>query len=39
MATDLSTSPHTGLNVQLCGEAHLANFGGFASPERDLSST
>ena len=36
MAADLSTSPNTGLNVQLCGDAHLANFGGFASPERDL---
>ena len=36
MAADLSTTPNTGLNVQLCGDAHLANFGGFASPERDL---
>ena len=36
MAADLSTSPNTGLSVQLCGDAHLANFGGFASPERDL---
>ena len=36
MAADLSTAPNTGLNVQLCGDAHLANFGGFASPERDL---
>ena len=36
MAADLSTNPDTGLNVQLCGDAHLANFGGFASPERDL---
>ncbi len=36
MAADLSTSPNTGLNVQLCGDAHLSNFGGFASPERDL---
>ena len=36
MAADLSTSANTGLNVQLCGDAHLANFGGFASPERDL---
>ncbi len=36
MAADLSTCPNTGLNVQLCGDAHLSNFGGFASPERDL---
>ena len=36
MASDLSTLPHTGLNVQLCGDAHLSNFGGFASPEREL---
>ena len=36
MANDLSHTPNTGLQVQLCGDAHLANFGGFASPERDL---
>ncbi len=36
MATDLSTTPVSGLTVQACGDAHLANFGGFASPERDL---
>lgn len=36
MASDLSTLPHTGLNVQLCGDAHLSNIGGFASPEREL---
>ncbi len=36
MAADLSSLPNTGLNVQLCGDAHLSNFGGFASPERDL---
>ncbi len=36
MASDLSTMPNTGLNVQLCGDAHLSNFGGFASPEREL---
>ncbi len=36
MAADLSTGPRTSLNVQLCGDAHLCNFGGFASPERDL---
>ena len=36
MASDLATLPNTGLYVQLCGDAHLANFGGFASPERDI---
>jgi hypothetical protein len=36
MAADLATVPRSGLEVQLCGDAHLANFGGFASPERDL---
>jgi uncharacterized protein (DUF2252 family) len=36
MAADLAATPHTGLNVQLCGDAHLSNFGGFASPERKL---
>ena len=36
MANDLAQTPNTGLHVQLCGDAHLANFGGFASPERDL---
>jgi uncharacterized protein (DUF2252 family) len=36
MASDLATTPHTGIRVQLCGDAHLANFGGFASPERQL---
>ncbi len=36
MAADLSTVPATGLTVQLCGDAHLMNFGGFASPERDM---
>ena len=35
MAADLSSAPRTGLDVQLCGDAHLLNFGGFASPERD----
>ena len=39
MAADLSTSPNTGLSVQLCGDAHLANFGGFASPSVIWSST
>jgi len=36
MAADLAATPHSGLQVQLCGDAHLANFGGFASPERSL---
>lgn len=36
MASDLAHIPNSGLQVQLCGDAHLANFGGFASPERDL---
>ena len=36
MAADLAALPRTGLEVQLCGDAHLSNFGGFASPERDL---
>jgi uncharacterized protein (DUF2252 family) len=36
MAADLATTPATGIRVQLAGDAHLANFGGFASPERDL---
>jgi uncharacterized protein (DUF2252 family) len=36
MAHDLAVTPRSGLNVQLCGDAHLANFGGFASPERSF---
>jgi len=36
MAADLATTPTTGLKVQACGDAHLLNFGGFASPERNL---
>ena len=36
MAADLAATPTTGIRVQLCGDAHLANFGGFASPEREL---
>ena len=36
MATDLKDTPTAGLKVQLCGDAHLSNFGGFASPERTL---
>ncbi len=33
MASDLATQPQSGLTVQLCGDAHLANFGSYASPE------
>jgi uncharacterized protein (DUF2252 family) len=36
MAHDLSNTPRAGLQAQLCGDAHLANFGGYASPERTL---
>jgi uncharacterized protein (DUF2252 family) len=35
-ADDLAAMPNTGLTVQLCGDAHLANFGMFASPERRM---
>lgn len=34
MASDLSKTPTTGLNVQACGDAHISNFGLFSSPER-----
>ena len=36
MASDLAASPRSGLTVQCCGDAHLSNFGVFASPERRL---
>ncbi len=36
MAADLSTVPSSGLRVQLCGDAHLSNFGVFAAPDRRL---
>ena len=36
MASDLAASPVSGQNVLLCGDAHLANFGVFATPERNL---
>jgi uncharacterized protein (DUF2252 family) len=36
MAADLNDTPVAGLGVQLCGDAHLSNFGAFASPERRL---
>jgi uncharacterized protein (DUF2252 family) len=34
MASDLANSPRTGLHTQLCGDAHLSNFGAFAAPDR-----
>ena len=36
MAADLAETSRSGLTVQLCGDAHLSNFGGFASPAREL---
>lgn len=36
MAADLATTPTTGIQVQACGDCHLLNFGGFATPERNL---
>jgi uncharacterized protein (DUF2252 family) len=36
MAADLARAPNSGLGVQLCGDAHLSNFGAFASPDRRL---
>ena len=36
MACDLASAPHSGLTAQLCGDAHVSNFGLFASPERSL---
>ena len=36
MAADLRDTPRAGLEVQLCGDAHLSNFGVYASPERTL---
>ena len=36
MAADLATTPTSGIDVQLCGDAHLSNFGVFASPERRM---
>jgi uncharacterized protein (DUF2252 family) len=37
MAADLASQPHSGLDVQLCGDAHVLNFGPWATPERILS--
>ena len=36
MAADLASRPNSGLAVQLCGDAHLSNFGGFRAPDRDI---
>ena len=36
MAADLAVTPTTGIRVQCCGDAHLCNFGGFATPERRI---
>ena len=36
MAADLAFTPSTGVYVQACGDCHLANFGGFATPERNI---
>ena len=36
MAHDLGATPRSGMTVQCCGDAHLSNFGVFASPEREL---
>ena len=36
MASDLAPEPRTGLETQLCGDAHLSNFGTFAGPDREL---
>ncbi len=36
MAADLAATPSCGLNVQLCGDAHLSNFGAFMAPDRRL---
>jgi hypothetical protein len=39
MAADLAETPATGILVQVCGDAHLMNLGGFATPSADSSST
>jgi uncharacterized protein (DUF2252 family) len=36
MAADLAGTPRSGLHTQLCGDAHLSNFGGYAAPDRSL---
>jgi len=35
MAADLAHTPNSGINIQICGDCHLLNFGGFATPERN----
>src|SRR5262245_45418176 len=36
MAADLAHTPASGIRVQACGDCHLLNFGGFATPERNI---
>ena len=36
MASDLAGTPRSGIQVQMCGDAHLSNFGAFGAPDRDL---
>jgi uncharacterized protein (DUF2252 family) len=36
MACDLASTPNLGIQVQVCGDCHLLNFGWFATPERNL---
>ena len=36
MAYDLFHTPNSGINLQICGDCHLLNFGGFATPERNV---
>ena len=36
MAADLASMPRVGIRAQICGDAHLSNFGAFASPERRM---
>ena len=36
MARDLSSTPSSGITIQICGDCHLMNFGGFATPERHI---
>ena len=36
MAADLAATPSSGLQAQLCGDAHVSNFGGYASPDRKM---
>src|SRR5215471_10147251 len=36
MAADLANTPNSGIRVQCCGDAHLANFGGYEAPDRQM---